>query len=266
MRNGKRRIVFKVGTSTLAHHTGRTNIRHMEELVKVLSDIHNSGVQVVLVSSGAIGMGAAKLGLQAKPVDTPSRQAAASVGQCELMFLYDKMFSDYGQIVAQMLITKADLENDTRRSNFTNAFEKLFQYNAIPIINENDSVAIEEIVFGDNDTLSAEVAKCIGADELVILSDIDGLYTKNPKNCDDACLISIVEDIDESIISIAGGTCGNLGTGGMATKVKAAQIAGEAGIDTIVMNSTPITNLYRYMDGENIGTRFKAHSQKKREG
>ncbi len=259
----KKRIVFKVGTSTLAHCTGRTNIRHMEELVKVLSDIHNSGVQVVLVSSGAIGLGAAKLGLQAKPSDTPSRQAAASVGQCELMFLYDKMFSDYGQIVAQMLITKADLEDNKRRLNFINAFEKLFLYNAIPIINENDSVAVEEIVYGDNDSLSAKVAVCIDADELVILSDIDGLYTDNPNNCADATLICEVEEINENIINIAGGSCSSLGTGGMATKVKAAQIAGEHGIDTIVMNSTPITNLYKYIDGEKIGTRFKTNFQKK---
>lgn len=257
LKNAKR-IVFKVGTSTLTHKTGMTNIRHMEELVKVLSDIHNSGIQVVLVTSGAIGVGVGKLGLHEKPKDTPGRQAAATVGQCELMFMYDKMFSEYGHTIGQLLITKEDVDDEKRRDNLINAFERLFEYNVIPIINENDSVAVEEIVYGDNDTLSAVVAEFVSADALVILSDINGLYTENPHDNPNAQLIPTVKVIDDGIVSIAMGAGSELGTGGMATKVSAARIATSAGIDTVVMNSTPIDNLYRLLDGESVGTLFKA--------
>lgn len=256
MQKNTRRIVVKVGTSTLTYKTGMTNIRHMEELVKVLSDIHNSGVQVVLVTSGAIGVGVGKLGLNKRPDDTSGKQAAACVGQCELMFMYDKMFSEYGQTIGQLLITKEDATDNVRKTNLTNTFEQLFKYGVIPVLNENDSVAVEEIVYGDNDTLSAVIAKLVDADALIIMSDIDGLYTKNPNSSDDAQLIPVVEKIDDYILSIAKGAGSALGTGGMATKVHAAQIATEAGIDTYVLSSTPISNLYRLLDGESVGTKF----------
>ena len=258
MQKNTKRIVVKVGTSTLTYKTGMTNIRHMEELVKVLSDIHNSGVQVVLVTSGAIGVGVGKLGLSKRPDDTAGKQAAATVGQCELMFMYDKMFSEYGQTIGQLLITKEDAEDEKRRKNLINTFERLFEYGVIPIINENDSVAVEEIVYGDNDTLSATIARFVDADALIIMSDIDGLYTENPSESKNAKLIPVVEEIDDYIISIAKGAGSSLGTGGMATKVHAAQIATEAGIDTYVMSSAPIGNLYKLMDGERVGTLFTA--------
>ena len=256
MKKDTKRIVIKVGTSTLAYRTGMTNIRHMEELVKVLSDIHNSGVQVVLVTSGAIGVGVGKLGLTERPKDTSGKQAAACVGQAMLMFMYDKMFAEYGQTIGQLLITKEDADDVTRRQNLINTFERLFEYGVIPVINENDSVAVEEIVYGDNDTLSAVIAKFVDADALVIMSDIDGLYTGNPNTSKDAQLIPVVEEIDEHILAIAEGAGTSLGTGGMATKVHAAQIATEAGINTYVISSTPISNLYRLIDGESVGTCF----------
>lgn len=258
MVNQAKRIVFKVGTSTLTYKTGMTNIRHMEELVKVLSDIHNSGIQVVLVTSGAIGVGVGKLGLPGKPSDTPGRQAAATVGQCELMFMYDKMFSEYGKNIGQLLVTKTDLDDPVRRENLINAFERLFEYNVIPIINENDSVAVDEIVYGDNDTLSAVIAEFVGADALVIMSDIDGLYTGNPNADKNAEFIPVVDEINDYILSIAKGAGTELGTGGMATKVHAAQIATAAGIDTYVMSSTPLTNIYKLCEGERVGTLFCA--------
>ena len=253
-----KRIVVKVGTSTLTYKTGMTNLRHMEQLVKVLSDVHNSGVQVVLVTSGAIGVGVGKLGLAQKPADTPGRQAAATVGQCELMFMYDKMFSEYGKTIGQLLITKEDVDDPKRHKNLINSFERLFEYNVIPIINENDSVAVEEIVYGDNDTLSAVVAQCVEADALIIMSDIDGLYTENPQESSSAKLISTVECIDDYIISIAKGAGSALGTGGMATKIHAAQLATAVGIDTYIINSTPVSNIYKLLEGESIGTLFKA--------
>ncbi|MEG2213277.1 MAG: glutamate 5-kinase, partial [Clostridiales bacterium] len=236
MLNYASRIVVKVGTSTLAYGNGKTNIRHMEALVKVLADLLNAGLQVVLVSSGAIGVGVGKLGLSVRPGDTPGRQAASAVGQCELMFMYDKMFSEYGHTVGQLLITKSDVDDGERRRNLINAFEKLFVFGAIPIVNENDSVAVDEIVYGDNDSLSAIVAKLIGADLLVILTDRDGLYDCDPAKFPAAKKIPVVETITAEIIELAGGAGSKLGTGGMGTKVQAARIAGEAGIDTIVIN------------------------------
>ncbi|MEA5051616.1 MAG: glutamate 5-kinase [Oscillospiraceae bacterium] len=253
-----KRIVFKVGSSTLIHKTGKTNLRHMGELVRALSDLRNAGTEVALVTSGAIGVGVGKLGLAARPSDTPGRQAAASVGQCELMFMYDKMFSEYGHIVGQLLITKSDVDDAERRENLINTFEKLFEFGAIPVINENDSVAVDEIVYGDNDSLSAIVARLIGADALVILTDIDGLYDANPAKDPAAKLIPVVERVTPDIVALAGGAGSALGTGGMATKVHAARIACEAGIDTVVMNGTPIDNIYRLLGGASVGTLFKA--------
>ena len=253
-----KRLVVKVGTSTLTYETGKTNIRRMMKLCSVLADLHNSGIDVVLVTSGAIGVGVGKLGLSEKPSDIPGRQAAATVGQCELMFMYDKFFSEYGQKIGQLLVTKSDFENDIRRENLSNTFEKLFEYGAIPVVNENDSVATEEIVYGDNDSLSAIVATLIKADGLVILSDIDGLFDSNPMENEDARLITVVEKIDESVFALCGGAGTKRGTGGMVTKVHAAQIAGEKGIPTVVMNGTAPQDIYKLIDGRQVGTLFKA--------
>lgn len=252
-----KRIVVKVGTSTLTYSTGKTNIRRMHKLVSVLSDIVNSGIEVALVTSGAIGVGVGKLGLKEKPADTAGKQAAATIGQCELMFMYDKLFGEYGHTVGQLLITKSDVDNEERRENLVNTFNKLFDFGAIPVINENDSVAVEEIVYGDNDSLSAIVAKLINADALIILTDIDGLYDANPTENEDAKLIPVVTVIDEDLYAIAGGRGSTLGTGGMVTKLHAAEIAMDAGIDTIVMNGENPTDIYKALDGKQIGTFFK---------
>lgn len=251
------RIVVKVGTSSLTYETGKMNIRRIKKLVEVLSDLKNSGKQVVLVTSGAIGVGVGKLGLSAKPQDTPGRQAAATVGQCELMFMYDKLFSEYGHITGQILVTRLDFENEERKNNLMNCFDKLFEYGAIPVVNENDAVAVEEIVFGDNDNLSAIVAKLIKADGLVILSDIDGLYSGNPKTDDDAVLIPVVDEITEEIENLAGGAGSNRGTGGMITKIHAAKVAGSAGIPTVIINGTNPDDIYRLIEGRQTGTFFR---------
>ena len=259
--NGKKkaeRLVIKVGTSTLTYETGKINIRRMVKLCSVLADLHNSGREVVLVTSGAIGVGVGKLGLKERPKDIPGRQAAATVGQCELMFMYDKYFGENGVKTGQLLITKSDIENDKRRQNLENTFEKLFEYGAVPIINENDSVATEEIVYGDNDSLSAIVAKLIHADKLIILSDIDGLFDDNPTENPDARLIPVVEEINEEIEALCGGSGTDRGTGGMVTKIHAAKIATQAGIPTVIMNGTAPQDIYKLIDGHCIGTLFTA--------
>lgn len=252
-----KRLVVKVGTSTLTYSTGKTNIRRTHKLVSVLSDIVNSGIEVALVTSGAIGVGVGKLGLPEKPSDTAGKQAAATIGQCELMFMYDKLFGEYGHTVGQLLITKSDVENEERRENLINTFNKLFEFGAIPVINENDSVAVEEIVYGDNDSLSAIVAKLVNADALIILTDIDGFYDSNPSENEDAKLIPIVNEINGDLYKIAGGRGSTLGTGGMVTKLHAAEIAMGAGIDTIVMNGENPTEIYKALDGKQVGTFFK---------
>lgn len=252
------RIVVKVGTSTLTYDTGKINIRRMSKLAQVLSDLKNGGKEIVLVTSGAIGVGVGKLGLKERPKDTPGRQAAATVGQCELMFLYDKFFGEFGNIIGQLLVTRSDFENDERHTNLHNSFMKLFEYGAIPVVNENDSVAVEEIVFGDNDSLSAHVAKIVDADLLVILTDIDGLFSANPREDENAVLIHNVDKIDDEILALAGGSGTNRGTGGMITKLHAAQIATDAGIDTVVMNGSDPEELYKLLDGRQTGTLFKA--------
>ncbi len=249
------RVVIKVGTSTLTHPSGHINIRRLENLVKVLSDLKNSGKDVILVSSGAIGVGVGKLGLKARPADTPGKQAAAAVGQCELMYLYDKLFSEYNHTVAQVLLTRDIVELPQRKTHVVNTFNRLLEYGAIPIVNENDTVAVEEIEFGDNDTLSALVAQLVQADVLVLLSDIDGLYTANPRTDPDAKLITKVPSI-EQVESAAEGAGSSLGTGGMITKINAAKIAVDSGIDMAIMNGNHPENLYRLFDGEEIGTHF----------
>lgn len=252
------RIVVKVGTSTLTYDTGKINIRRLSKLAQVLSDLKNAGREVALVTSGAIGVGVGKLGLKERPHDIPGRQAAATVGQCELMFLYDKFFGEYGNITGQLLVTRDDFENEERHTNLHNSFMKLFEYGAIPIVNENDSIAVEEIVFGDNDSLSAHIAKIVDADLLIILTDIDGLFSSNPREDENAVLIHSVDEINDEIFAIAGGSGTSRGTGGMVTKLHAAQIATEAGIDTVVMNGSDPEDIYKLLDGRQIGTLFKA--------
>ena len=257
MSDSKRRIVVKVGTSTLTHAGGRTNIREMERLVRVLSDIMNSGKQVVLVTSGAIGIGVGKLGLKEKPKDTPGKQAAATVGQCELMFMYDKMFAEYGHKVGQLLITREDVEDTKRRANLIACFDRLFQMGVIPVINENDAVAVEEIVYGDNDSLSAIVARLVNADTLFILSDIDALYDADPRRDPNARRIPRVWEITPELRAACTGAGSGLGTGGMETKLRAAEIAREGGISTVIINGTPPDNLYLALEGADIGTIFE---------
>ncbi len=250
------RMVIKVGTSTLAHATGHLNIRRVEELCRTLSDLKNAGHEVILVSSGAIGMGAGKLGLKERPQDMATKQAAAAVGQCELMYTYDKLFAEYNHTVAQILLTGADLRDNDRRDNFHRTLFRLLEMGVLPIINENDSVATEEISIGDNDTLGAIVAVNAQADLLILLSDIDGLYDADPHKVANAKLLPTVEAITEDILKLAGGKGSALGTGGMATKLQAARIATEAGIDMIITNGDTPENLYRIADGERVGTRF----------
>jgi len=252
------KIVIKVGTSTLAHATGRLNIRRIELLCKILSDLRNAGHEIILVSSGAIGMGVGKLNLDKRPSDTAGKQAAAAVGQCELMYTYDKLFSEYSHTVAQILLTADDLRDPKRHTNFENTMERLLEMRVLPIINENDTVATEEIGIGDNDTLAAFVAVSVGADLLVLLSDIDGLFTADPRKDADARLIERVDCIDEHILSLGGDKGSSLGTGGMATKLHAAQIATESGCDMIITNGADPDCLYRIAGGESVGTRFYA--------
>ncbi|MBR2316181.1 MAG: glutamate 5-kinase [Clostridia bacterium] len=251
------RIIVKIGTSTLAYSTGHMNIRRVEEICKVISDIKNAGNEVILVSSGAIGMGVGKLGLSERPKDIPTKQAAAAVGQCELMYTYDKLFGEYNHTVAQLLITGADVENEKRHQNFSNTLNRLLEMGAIPVINENDTIATEEIVIGDNDTLAAIVAKSVGANLLILLSDIEGLYTADPHKDPDAKLIPVVHKVDDEIYALAGGIGSRLGTGGMKTKLDAARICLDCGCDMVITNGDTPTHLYDIVEGKSIGTRFE---------
>lgn len=258
--SGADRVVLKVGTSTLTHESGLVNIRRMESLVKVIADLKNAGKQIVLVSSGAIGVGVGKLGLDGRPSDIPSKQAAAAVGQCELMYIYDKLFGEYNHNVAQVLLTRDVVEEPQRKQNVVNTFSRLLDWGVIPVVNENDTVATEEIEyggnFGDNDTLSAIVAELVGADTLVLLSDIDGLYTRDPREDPSARLIARVDRVDDTLLALAGGTGSSRGTGGMTTKLHAARIACGAGIDMYIVNGNRPEILYDLFDGKEIGTQF----------
>lgn len=250
------RIVIKVGTSTLAHATGLLNIRRVEKLCEVMSDLKNAGHQLVLVSSGAIGMGVGKLSLGGRPADIPTKQAAAAVGQCELMYTYDKLFAEHNHTVAQILLTGADVQHAERRQNVQNTLFRLLELGALPIINENDSVATDEIVIGDNDTLGAIVATNVQADLLVLLSDIDGLYTADPHTDPTARLLPVVEAITPAIVAMTGGAGSSLGTGGMQTKLHAAELTTAAGIPMVIANGQDPTVLYDIVAGESVGTRF----------
>ena len=250
------RIVVKIGTSTLAHTTGNLNIRRVEQICKVLSDMKNSGVELILVSSGAIGMGVGKLGLRQRPTDMPTKQAAAAVGQCELMYFYDKLFGEFHHTVAQLLITKEDIACEKRHENFSNTLNRLLELGALPILNENDTIATDEIVIGDNDTLAAIVAQSVKADKLILLSDIDGLYTADPHSDPGATLIHRVHKIDENIMALAGISSTKLGTGGMVTKLRAAEICLSCGCDMIIANGRNPDLLYDILDGKQVGTTF----------
>ncbi len=250
------KIVIKLGTSTLAHETGRLNIRRVEELCKVIADLKNAGNEIIMVSSGAIGMGVGKLALREKPTDIPTKQAAAAIGQCELMYVYDKLFPEYNHTVAQILLTDEDIADNERCSNFKNTLCRLLELGAIPIINENDTIATDEIVIGDNDTLGAIVATTVNADLLIILSDIDGLFTADPHKDKNAVMLHKIDEITDEIIAMTGGAGTTLGTGGMITKINASKIAAEDGIDTVIANGKDPKVLYGIVNGEDIGTRF----------
>lgn len=250
------RIVIKIGTSTLTHATGHMNIRHVEQLCRVVSDLKNSGLEIILVSSGAIGMGVGKLGLRARPSDMPTKQAAAAVGQCELMYCYDRYFAEYNHTIGQILLTGSDLNNEERYINFRSTINRLLELGVLPIINENDTVATDEIAVGDNDTLAAIVAAGTDADLLILLSDIDGLYTADPHKHPDAELIPTVHGITDEIRALAGGAGSSLGTGGMQTKIRAAEICNARGVDMIIARGDNPELLYDIAEGKSVGTRF----------
>lgn len=253
----KKRIVIKVGTSSLTYDTGKINIRQVELLSQVISDLCHSGCEVALVTSGAIAVGVSKLGFAERPKAIPEKQAAAAVGQSELMSLYGKFFSQYGKDVAQLLLTKNILDNDERKTNAINAFETLFKWGVVPIINENDVISTAEIKFGDNDTLSDVVAELIDADMLILLSDIDGLYDKNPAKYDDAKLVPVVNEVTDEIMASAGGEGTSRGTGGMVTKLIAAKHAMAAGIEMVIANGKDPKIIYDVLEGTAVCTRFK---------
>lgn len=254
IKNAKR-IVVKVGSSTLTHENGKLNLRRIEHLARVLSELKNQDKEVILVSSGAIVVGSVKMGMDERPKTTMEKQAVAAIGQCELINIYGKFFAEYGYCVAQILLTKDVLDHGQRENNAINTFNTILSLGAIPIVNENDTLSTEQIEFGDNDTLSAIVAVVTKSDLLVILSDIDGFYDCNPRENDDANIIKCVRTIDESIFKMAG-CAGKLGTGGMQTKIKAAQIANARGIDMIITNGENPEIIYDIIDGRQVGTLF----------
>lgn len=254
----KKRIVVKIGTSSLTHkETGELNLRKLEVLIRELSDLRNQGKEVVLVSSGAIGVGASVLRLDGKPAELDKKQACAAVGQARLMMIYQKLFSEYGQKTAQVLMTKNTMVNDTSRNNARNTFKALLDFGTIPVVNENDTVSTYEIQFGDNDTLSAVVSALIGADLLILLSDIDGLFTDDPNVNPDAKFVDVVENMDEHFKNMGKASTGSkVGTGGMATKLTAAEIATAAGTDMIIANGADLHVIHKITEGRNYGTLF----------
>lgn len=259
----KKRIVFKVGTSTLTHEeTGGLDLVKMEKFVRILTDLHNQGKEIVVVSSGAIGVGRKALALKERPTERTVKQACAAVGQCRLMTVYQKLFSEYNQFTAQILLTKYTIVDDVSRHNAQNTFRELLDFGVIPIVNENDTVATDEIDFGDNDSLSAVVAALVKADMLVLLSDIDGLYTDDPNKNPDAKLVPYVKTISDELLEMGKGPASDLGTGGMSSKIGAAGIANDAGADMAIINGNDMDNITRLFAGEEIGTIFEAHKTK----
>ena len=249
-------VVVKVGTSSITYPNGNLNFSQIDALTRVLSDIKNSGLNVVLVTSGAIGVGVSKLSIKQRPEQLKYKQACAAVGQCELMHTYDKFFLDYGQKIAQILLTRSDIDNDSRRDNLVNTFSALFEYGCIPVINENDSISTDEIEFGDNDSLSAIVACACNADLLFILSDIDGFFTSDPRTDANARLIPVITQLSRDVVENAGGAGSARGTGGMLTKVHAAQIAANQNIKTIILNGSRPQLILNALKGESVGTLF----------
>ena len=252
------RIVIKVGTSSLTYETGKLNIKKIEQLVRVISDLRNRGIEVALVSSGAVGAGVGKLNLPEKPDDTRKKQALAAIGQASLVSMYDRFFAEYGHNTAQVLLTKFTLDEEARYINAKNTFEMMFEYGVIPIVNENDVISTYELEFGDNDTLSAYIAKLVGAQLLIILSDIDGFYDANPSDNPDAEVIPLITEIDEEIESLAGGAGSRRGTGGMQTKLKAAEMVCSEGIDMVITNGEAPERIYDILDGKPTGTLFSS--------
>ncbi|ROR29317.1 glutamate 5-kinase [Mobilisporobacter senegalensis] len=260
----KKRIVIKIGSSSLTHEqTGNLNLAKMEKLVRVLTDLRNQGKEVVLVSSGAIAVGREAVGIKEKPKKTSVKQACAAVGQAKLMMVYQKLFAEYNQLTAQILMTKYTMINDISRKNARDTFEELLTLGVIPIVNENDTVSTDELEFGDNDTLSAIVTALIQGDILILLSDIDGLYTDDPHKNPEANFIEYVETIDESLEAMGKGSNSMVGTGGMATKISAARIATNSGADMVIANGDKVSVITKIMNGENIGTLFQAHKDEK---
>ena len=263
----KQRIVVKVGTSTLTHESGDLDLRSMDHLARTLSDLEGMGHEIILVSSGAIAIGTAKMGLPARPKELRMKQAAAAVGQCQMMHIYDKFFAEYNHTVAQILLTGDDIEEEDRAEHLRSTFSALLEMGIIPVVNENDSVSSAEIetghhkVLGDNDTLSAMVARLCKANLLVLLSDINGLYDADPKTHPDAKLLHRVKEITPEILEMAGGAGSWRGTGGMATKLTAARVAMEAGCDMVITNGARMEDLYGIVAGKDIGTRFLAATQ-----
>lgn len=256
----KQRIVVKIGSSSLTHaETGDMNLEKMERLVRVLADWSSRGKDVVLVSSGAIAVGRKTMNINERPKEKSVKQACAAIGQTRLMMVYQRLFAEYNKVPAQLLLTKLTMLHDENRRNARATFKELLSMGVIPIVNENDTVVTDEIEFGDNDTLSAIVAALINADLLILLSDIDGLYTANPKENPDARLISEVPYITDEIEQVAGGAGSDVGTGGMATKITAARIANDAGADMVICNGDDVTRLRDILEGEEIGTLFYAH-------
>lgn len=263
-----KRIVVKVGTSTLTYEGGRLNIRRIEKLTKVLSDLKNQGREIVLVSSGAIGVGMGKAGKNERPTATREKQALAAIGQCELMNFYSGLFERYSHTVAQILITRTVVDDPTLYTNARNTFETLLEWGALPIVNENDTISTEQVErlgFGENDTLAASVAELIGADVLVFLSDIDGLYDCDPRANPDAHIIPEVRGVTDDIRAFAGGAGTSRGTGGMATKLQAAEFANRAGVDVIIANGKNPEVLYDIFDGKQAGTLFRRTAKKQGE-
>lgn len=264
----KKRIVIKIGSSSLMHEeTGKINLNKIEKMIRILVDIKNSGKEVVLVSSGAIAVGKNTIGLHERPDELSVKQACAAIGQAKLMMVYQKIFAEYNTIAAQVLLTKNTISNDVSRTNAENTFKELLHMGVIPVVNENDSVSTYEIEqvqsFGDNDRLSAIVAAIIGADLLILLSDIDGLYTDDPNSNPEASFIGLVEKIDSRLMNMGKGTSGStVGTGGMAAKLIAAQIANNSGADMVITNGNDIDNIQRVMNGEAVGTLFVQHRDK----
>lgn len=261
LRTVQNRIVVKVGTSTLTNEKGKMNLREFDRLAMVIADIHNMGYEVILVSSGAIAVGSAKLGLNKPPETMRMKQASAAVGQSQIMFLYDKFFADYDKVTAQILLNAEDIQQEEKKENLTNTFHALLENGVIPIVNENDSVSYTEIesedrLFGDNDMLSAVVSVLTQAERLVIFSDIDGFYDRDPRLYPDAKLIEEIDEINDDIYRLAGGAGSRRGTGGMKTKIRAAALATAQGIDTIITNGKNPGALYEIVEGRHPGTLF----------